>query len=241
MPSTDPQSTAARTAASVDNPPTHPFQHSTSLIEIIPEGIDVEEESRLYDELCEVSAIAVHNMICCLIALLQSPVLDITSDMEYTPTLPRPRTQRSKSRSRPSSVFSHDTDVTSIWLADNSHNAGSHQGFARDVQIVGWTSVGDKLGGAYIVYDCAIFTKEGAVVHTHKRYSAFAQLHAQLRTTLPRQLQTLVPPLPPKSPLSKFRATFLDRRRRALQHWLASILLHPDIGGCEMVRAWVME
>lgn len=161
--------------------------------------------------------------------------------MEYNPELPRPRVQRTKSRSRPPSVFSRDTDMTSIWLADNSHNTGTQRGFARDVQIVGWTSVGDKLGGAYIVYDCAIFTKEGAVVHTHKRYSAFAQLHAQLRTTLPRQLQTLVPPLPPKSPLSKFRATFLDRRRRALQHWLASILLHPDIGGCEMVRKWVME
>ena len=48
--------TATRTAPSPENGPAHPFQHSTSLIEIIPEGINVEEESRLYEELCDVSA-----------------------------------------------------------------------------------------------------------------------------------------------------------------------------------------
>lgn len=170
--------------------------------------------------------------------MAQSPVLDSASDFEFSHSAPA---RRIKTRSRPPSVFSHETDVTSIWLADNSGNKGSASGFARDVQIAGWTSVGDKLGGAYIVYDCAIFTKEGTVIHTHKRYSAFAQLHAALRATLPPVQQSLVPPLPPKNPLSKFRATFLDRRRRALQHWLASVLLHPDIGGCETVRRWVME
>ena len=102
---------------------------------------------------------------------------------------------RAKTRSRPASVFSHETDSTSIWLADNSGNKGSSTGFARDVQIVGWTSVGDKLGGAYIVYDCAILTKEGTVIHTHKRYSAFAQLYAKLRVTLPPVQQ---PPTAPR-------------------------------------------
>lgn len=40
------------------------------------------------------------------------------------------------------SVFSND-----IWLADNS---GESQAFAREVKVAGWSSVGDKLGGAYI-------------------------------------------------------------------------------------------
>jgi hypothetical protein len=40
------------------------------------------------------------------------------------------------------SVFSND-----IWLGDNS---GESRAFARDVKITGWTSVGDKRGGAYI-------------------------------------------------------------------------------------------
>lgn len=33
----------------------HPFANSRQLLEVIPNKIDVEEESRLYDELCVVS------------------------------------------------------------------------------------------------------------------------------------------------------------------------------------------
>jgi hypothetical protein len=33
---------------------THPFQNATGLLVVIPDKIDVEEESRLYDELCDV-------------------------------------------------------------------------------------------------------------------------------------------------------------------------------------------
>ena len=73
------------------------------------------------------------------------------------------------------------------------------------MEIPGWTSVGDRRGGAYVgafvprrlnfaynkklmvcqVYDCAIKTKEGTVIHALKRYSAFAQLYTRLRATLP--------------------------------------------------------
>lgn len=102
--------------------------------------------------------------------------------------------------------------------------------------------VGDKLsGGAYVVFDCAIHLKDGTVVHAHKRYSAFAELYTQLRETLPERMRAVIPKLPPKSPLSKFRAAFLDKRRRDLQHWLASVVLHPDLGGREVVRRWVMQ
>ena len=95
------------------------------------------------------------------------------------------------------SIFSND-----IWLGDN---CGESKAFARAVEIPGWTSVGDKRGGAYVggfvsrrlnlasdkklmvcqVYDCAIKTKEGTVIHALKRYSAFAQLYTRLRATLP--------------------------------------------------------
>ncbi|EJF60580.1 Phox-like protein [Dichomitus squalens LYAD-421 SS1] len=131
------------------------------------------------------------------------------------------------------SIFSND-----IWLGDNS---GESKAFARGVEIPGWTSVGDKRGGAYVVYDCAIRTKEGTVIHALKRYSAFAQLYARLRATLPASQQPFIPSLPPKFPLAKFRPTFLDRRRRLLQHWLSAVLLHPEIGGCQAVREWVVD
>jgi hypothetical protein len=42
----------------------------------------------------------------------------------------------------PPSVFSKD-----IWLGDN---LGESLAFARDVEISGWTNVGDKPGGGYV-------------------------------------------------------------------------------------------
>ena len=102
--------------------------------------------------------------------------------------------------------------------------------------------VGDKVsGGAYVVFDCALTLRDGTVVHAHKRYSAFAQLYRDLKDSLPERMRAAVPRLPPKSPLSKFRQAFLDKRRRELQHWLAGVVLHPDLGGREVVRRWVVE
>lgn len=122
---------------------------------------------------------------------------------------------------------------------------------------------GAKRAERRAVYDCVITTKEGLGIHALKRYSAFAQLYARLRATLPvrppfscapRTLlekrrsyapqasqQSYIPSLPPKAPLAKFRPAFLDRRRRLLQHWLSAILLHPEMGGCQAVREWVMD
>ena len=37
-------------------PSSHPFQNTTGLLVLIPDKIDVEEESRFYDELCDVRA-----------------------------------------------------------------------------------------------------------------------------------------------------------------------------------------
>jgi hypothetical protein len=171
----------------------------------------------------------------------QTPITVTLSDEETSHTsAPRKHSVSRRRRPRPESIFSHDS--RSIWLADNSGKDSSGSGaFARDVQVIGWTSVGDKKGGAYIVYDCAIQTRDGAVMHVHKRYSAFEQLFFRLRETLPAYQQPVIPQLPPKNALSKFRATFLDKRRRALQYWLASVMLHPDVGGCEAIRQWVIN
>jgi hypothetical protein len=43
-------------------------------------------------------------------------------------------------------------------------------------------------------------------------------------------------------PLSaRYRLAFLEKRRRLLQQWLTTILLHPDIGGTSIVKQWVVE
>ncbi|TFK67820.1 Phox-like protein [Pluteus cervinus] len=183
--------------------PRHPFASSTARLEVLPSHIDVEEEARLYEQLCSEGA-------------------------EYSRVHP----VRSDSPSIPPSVFSKD-----IWLDDHS---GESRAFARDVKIGGWTNVGDKRGGAYIVYDCAIKTKEDTTIHIHKRYNSFLELEQALHRTLPRHQLHFVPPLPPKTPFARYRPVFLDRRRRQLQYWLSAVLLHPDIGSCKVVRQWVI-
>ncbi|KAJ7792032.1 hypothetical protein B0H14DRAFT_2395017 [Mycena olivaceomarginata] len=183
-----------------------PSPTALARLEIIHSGIDVEAESRLYDDLV----------------------------FDASPIEPRPK--RPYSPVAPPSVFSND-----IWLGDN---CGESPAFAREVQISGWTSVGDAhgLGGAYVVYDCVIKTKEGTPIHAHKRYSDFVVLETELLRTLPvPRLPALRPRAPAKAPLARYRAAFLARRRRALEHWLAAVLLHPDVGGCEAVRRWVMS
>ncbi|PFH49840.1 hypothetical protein AMATHDRAFT_146695 [Amanita thiersii Skay4041] len=157
----------------------------------------------------------------------------LVTNQDAPPYTPFHVTPRSLSPSIPASVYSKD-----IWLDDNS---GASSGFAQDVDITGWTSVGDKKGGAYIVYDCAIKTKEGTIIHTHRRYTAFLELDVALQRTLPRYLLPSIPPLPPKAPFSRFRPAFLDHRRRQLQYWLSAVLLHPEIGASKAVKTWVME
>lgn len=190
--------------ASCSSLPVHPFANSKNLLEVIPNKINVEEESRLYDELA--------------------------SDEDFEA---RSIPSRPASFQGPPSVFSKD-----IWLDDKT---GETLAFARDVKIIGWTNVGDKPEGGYIVYDCSIRTMEGTVIHAHKRYSDFAVLESALRHTLPPNQRHFIPTLPPKAPLSRYRPAFLDRRRRQLQAWLSAILLHPDIGGSRPVRLWIMN
>ena len=74
-----------------------------------------------------------------------------------------------------------------------------------------------------------------------KRYSAFAELHSRLKLELPENLACQMPPFPPKAPLAKYRAAFLSKRRRQLQQWLTGVLLHPDIGGWDCVKKWVLH
>jgi hypothetical protein len=161
----------------------------------------------------------------------------------------KPKPSRPLSLLAPESIFSAD-----IFLADNTSPATSTSSplFAQDVTITGWTTVGDRTrksgaspgirgAGAYVAYDCAIVTREGTTMHILRRYTAFEELHERLKRSLPPHLLPFLPTLPPKAPLARFRPTFLDARRKLLQFWLASILLHPEIGGREVVRDWVLS
>uniref|UniRef100_A0A8H8CE75 Endosomal/vacuolar adapter protein YPT35 n=1 Tax=Psilocybe cubensis TaxID=181762 RepID=A0A8H8CE75_PSICU len=234
---------ADSTSVAPQNPTSHPFAHTTAKLVLIPsvstvDGIDVEEEARLYDELSRTYE-------------------DETDDFTRSNTpvrTARPAKQSSSSRPRPRSLPPESIFSADIFLADNTGNtpAGAAPLFAQDVRIAGWSTVGDgggKFGssktiggsGAYVVYDCVITTREGTTMHVLKRYSAFEELRSSLKRTLPSSLLPLIPSLPPKSALGRFRPAFLDSRRKLLQFFLASVLLHPEIGGRDVVRKWVLS
>lgn len=84
--------------------------------------------------------------------------------------------------------------------------------------------------------------QQGHSLPSHKRYNAFAALAERLRTEVPEHADSL-PPLPPrhKGILHKYLPSFLEERRRALQHWLSATLLDPRWGGTRAYREWVLE
>ncbi|KAH8108285.1 Phox-like protein [Phellopilus nigrolimitatus] len=206
----------------------YPLAHCAGLVEVLrsdEDRIDVEEEARVYR------------------------AFDLDQDDTNALALARTDSRTASRRPQPQPTpqvrgLSHSRAVSSIasrdiWVGE-SGDAEKHASFARGVCIVGWTSVGDKRGGAYVVYDCALLTVAQTTIHVHKRYSAFAALHAALLRALPAPARAQVPPLPPRAPLARYRVGFLEERRRALQAWLSGVLLHPELGGCGAVREWVM-
>lgn len=61
--------------------------------------------------------------------------------------------------------------------------------------------------------------EQGSYMNIRKRYSEFDDLREKLVTSFPN-FEAAVPPLPPKSVISKFRPRFLDKRRSGLQYFL---------------------
>ncbi|CAG7849588.1 SubName: Full=Uncharacterized protein {ECO:0000313/EMBL:CCA69347.1} [Serendipita indica DSM 11827] len=180
-----------------------------------------------------------------LLTVIRDEHLDVQAEAEFLADFEDDDTVDSRSippsrrsvdtRSEARSVISQE-----IWLEDQT-SGGASSTFARDAMITGWTCVGDQKAGAYIVYDCAITTKEGNTFHILRRYNDFVRLRHSLMRTLQSNERSYVPKLPPKSPLARYRSVFLDKRRRALQHWFRTVLLHPDIGSSQALRQWVME
>lgn len=60
---------------------------------------------------------------------------------------------------------------------------------------------------------------QGGYMNIRKRYSEFDDLRRRLMQTFPN-FAAAVPPLPPKSLISKFRPPFLEKRRSSLQYFL---------------------
>jgi hypothetical protein len=88
-----------------------------------------------------------------------------------------------------------------------------------------------------------------------KRYSEFDDLRDKLLQTFPYS-EGAMPPLPPKSVISKFRPKFLENRRIKLQYflkwvqclsdwgvtnWNSCILLNPEFSGSPVLKEFLFS
>ncbi|KAF1808132.1 Phox-like protein, partial [Eremomyces bilateralis CBS 781.70] len=113
--------------------------------------------------------------------------------------------------------------------------------WARGATIEEWTLVqGSKPAslGAYVVWVCNVQTQRGGIIKIRKRYSEFEQLRKALVRTFPHSSAAL-PPLPPKSILSRFKPPFLEKRRVGLQYFLTCVLLNPEFSSAPVLKEFM--
>lgn len=73
-----------------------------------------------------------------------------------------------------------------------------------------------------------------------KRYSEFDELRRKLERTFPHA-GVAMPPLPPKSVISRFRPRFLERRKAGLAYFLNCVLLNPEFSGSPVLKEFLFS
>ncbi|CDZ97662.1 Intermediate filament-like protein, sorting nexins, and related proteins containing PX (PhoX) domain(s) [Phaffia rhodozyma] len=165
---------------------------------------------------------------------------------DLVPPPPPSASLLSTSRSTPGHV--------EIRIVDNTVN--ERLPFAQSVSIPSYNIVGQTknpvrgksgtespVGSAecWVVYEIEIRSiRGGVVVRESKRYSEFCELRESLKQRFPH-LRGTIPKLPSKSPLHKFKPSFLETRRLRLQEWLSVILLHSEMGSSDLIRDWLLS
>ncbi|KAI7265153.1 hypothetical protein KC345_g8549 [Hortaea werneckii] len=155
-----------------------------------------------------------------------------------------------------------------ISLEDHTTDTAPHHTsqscWAQSVTIDSYTTLTGPTGiGAYVVWSCRIsvlpqMTNTGDpasdnmptpattginrsnILHLRKRYSEFDTLRTNLVRSFPHA-EAMIPALPRKSVVSKFRPWFLEQRRLGLEHFLNCILLNPEFAASPVVKGFVFE
>lgn len=128
-----------------------------------------------------------------------------------------------------------------ITLQDNTDGDDSRNRacWAKSVHIENHVVVGSGIG-AFVTWNINVETlqvpfyrdsiqqhdanygQQGGSLQIRKRYSEFDDLRHKLIQTFPYS-EAAMPPIPPKSVISKFRPKFLENRRTGLQYFLKSV------------------
>ncbi|WPH02438.1 Hypothetical protein R9X50_00530200 [Acrodontium crateriforme] len=94
--------------------------------------------------------------------------------------------------------------------------------------------------GAYVVWHCTITTLKGGSMTLRKRYSEFDKLRTDLVRSFPHA-EAMIPHLPRKSVVSRFRPKFLDQRKAGLAHFLTCILLNPEFAASPVLKEFIFS
>jgi hypothetical protein len=114
--------------------------------------------------------------------------------------------------------------------------------WARSVYIEDYVIInGSRTGiGAFVTWNITVETLHGGSIRIRKRFSEFDDLRERLLQTFPYSAGT-IPPLPPKSVISKFRPKFLENRRAGLQYFLNCVLLNPEFSGAPVLKDFLFS
>lgn len=134
-------------------------------------------------------------------------------------------------------------DPGPILLED--HSEESHevsQGcWAKSVKIADYTILSGPSGiGAYVVWPCTITTLKGGDLQILKRYSEFDKLREDIARSFPHA-EAMIPELPRKSVVSRFRPKFLEQRKQGLSHFLNCILLNPEFAASPVLKEFIFS
>ncbi|KAF2863437.1 Phox-like protein [Piedraia hortae CBS 480.64] len=137
--------------------------------------------------------------------------------------------------------------ASQITLVDRSSLSNTHSQscWAQSVTIPKFTIVSSSipdpanLAGAYVVFHINItLLNSNGVLSIQKRYSDFDRLRRHLVMAFPHA-ENMIPMLPRKSLVSRFRPVFLEQRRLGLNHFLNCVLLNPEFAASPVLKEFV--
>ncbi|KAH7027621.1 uncharacterized protein B0I36DRAFT_327488 [Microdochium trichocladiopsis] len=169
-----------------------------------------------------------------------------SSDTTVSPTTPRSSYDRySHGRSMTTTSIDSLMAEGGITLRDNENSSIDDRGsacWARSVVIRDYVTVngGATNIGAFVVWNVRVETLSGSHMNICKRYSEFDDLRSRLIRSFP-SFAGAVPELPPKSLISKFRPSFLEKRRAGLQYFLNCIMLNPEFSGSPILKEFLFS
>lgn len=170
------------------------------------------------------------------------------SESETSPTITTPPYWHSETRhGRSISNASYQSlgyqRPSAILLEDHSEetNVLSQSCWAKSATIDEYVLVSGPTGiGAYVVWHCTVETLKGGDMTIRKRYSEFDQLRVDLVRAFPHA-EAMIPQLPRKSVVSRFRPKFLHARKAGLSHFLNCILLNPEFAASPILKDFIFS